>query len=399
MAGTAGRFAKVDVDMQEGFVYSESSAEDDYEAEAIATLPEWRGNHLLAGAGVRYVDITEDAFYSSVENAILQNLDQIVNHVNYPNFRYRQDRETAFWRDKSHTLLQGDPSRTITYAYLHDLISLSDTVDVILGLRLDDYSDFGTQWSKRAGVVWRADETLILKLLYGSAFRAPTLIEAYQSGHINFRAGDPDIKPESTDTYEFVTVFKPHPGVKFLVNVFYSKLHDVIDLEEYPDTDPGYQNFDTRESKGVEIELYYKSGPSDFYANATVLDTDYVIPPEEGERPIKQSMPDISPVMLKAIYTYRPTARASFSGVWQYYSETTATELNWVNEDGIDATVDAYHLFDVAMTYRFTPMSVTRFSVKNLFDADVRSPAYYYMSAGGVAREGTNFYVSFEQQF
>lgn len=399
ITGTAKRLAKVGVDMQEGFVYSESSAEDDYEAEAIATLPRWRSNEILAGAGLRYVDITKDTFYSSVENAILQHLDQIVTNKNYSDFRYKEEREPAFWRDKSHTLLRGDPSRTIAYAYLQDLVSVSDTVDVVLGLRLDNYSDFGTQWSKRVGVVWRADETLILKLLYGSAFRAPTMIEAYASGHINFRAGDPEIKPESTDTYEFVTVFKPHSGMRFLVNFFYSKLHNVIDLEEYPDTDPGYQNFDTRDSKGMELELNYKRGPSDFYANATVLNTDYIIPPEAGETPIKQSMPDISPVMLKAMYTYRPTRRASFSGVWQYYSETTATELNWVNEDGIDSTVDAYHVFDVAMTYRFTPMSVTRFSVKNLFDADVRSPAYYYLSDGGVAREGMHFYASFEQQF
>ncbi|MEJ2468067.1 MAG: TonB-dependent receptor, partial [Campylobacterales bacterium] len=82
-----------------------------------------------------------------------------------------------------------------------------------------------------------------------------------------------------------------------------------------------------------------------------------------------------------------------------YYSETTATKLNWVEEDGIDPTVDPYHLFDVSMTYRFSPMSVTRFTVKNLFDADVRSPAYYYLSDGGVERDGINFHLSFEQQF
>lgn len=394
------KFAKVGVDMQEGFVYREASSEDNYEAEATATLPVMHGNALLAGAGVRYVDVTRDHFYSSVENAIVQNMDQIVNHENYLKFRYTQERETAFWADPTQKLLRGEPSRTIAYAYAQDLISVTDTVDIVLGLRMDHYSDVGVQWSKRAAMVYRADETLILKLLYGSAFRAPTLIEAYQNGHINFRAGDPDIKPEETDTYEFVTVFKPRHNIKFLLNLFYSKLHNVIDLEEYPDTDPGYQNFDNRDSKGAELEMYYRGGiQHDLYCNATVLDTDYVIPPEAGETPVRQRMPDISPVMLKAMYTYRPTKRASFSGVWQYYSETTATKLNWVEEAGIDPTVDATHIFDVAMTYRFTPMSVTRFTVKNLFDADVRNPAYYYLSDGGIEREGMNFHLSFEQQF
>jgi iron complex outermembrane receptor protein len=397
---TASKFAVVDIDMQDGFYYREASSEDNYEAEATVTFDKFHSNDLLAGAGIRYADVTKDRFYSSVENAILENIDAILNHPNYQDFRYREERESAFWRDRADTLLKGDPSRTITYAYAQDLISITPAVDVVLGLRLDHYSDFGTQWSKRAGLIYRADEMLILKLLYGSAFRAPTLIEAYQNGHINFRAGDADIKPESTDTFEFVTIFKPRPGVKFNLNLFYSKLQNVIDLEEYPDTDPGYQNFNTRYSKGAELELFYKKNREhDFYFNATVLDTDYVIPPEEGEIPIKQSMPDISKVMLKAMYTYRPTKRASFSGVWQYYSETTATKLNWVEEDGIDPTVDPYHLFDVSMTYRFSPMSVTRFTVKNLFDADVRSPAYYYLSDGGVERDGINFHLSFEQQF
>ena len=396
----AFNFSKVGIVMLDGFYYEEASAEDNYEAEIIGTLPEFYHNKLLAGAGARYMDITKDDFYSSVENAILENKEWILTDPNYAKFRYRIERESAFWHDQAYTLLKGDPDRTITYAYLQDLISVTDSVDIVLGLRLDNYSDFGTQWSKRAGLVYRADEKVIFKLLYGSAFRAPTLIEAYQNGHINFRAGDPNINPESTDTYEFVTVFKPTHELKFLLNFFYSELHNVIDLEEYPNTDPGYQNFDTRLSRGAELELFYKQSPRhNLYFNATVLNADYVIPPEDNEEAVKQSMPDISPVMLKAMYTYRPTKTASFSGVWQYYSETTPTKLNWVNEDGIDSTVAPTHIFDLAMTYRFTPMSVTRFVVKNLFDADVRNPSYYYMSDGGIQREGMNFHLSFEQQF
>lgn len=397
---TAARFETVDIDMQEGFVYRERSSEENVEIEAVATLPKWHGNALLGGVGVRYADVTSDRFYSSIEETILANETAILTHPDYDDFRYNETRESAFWANPTRQLLSGDPSRTIVYGYLQDLVTLTPDVDMVLGLRLDHYSDFGAQWSKRAGVIYRADERLSLKLLYGSAFRAPTFIEAYQNGHINFRAGDESIKPEETDTYEFVTVFKPLHGAKLNVNLFYSKLRNVIDLEEYPDTDPGYQNFDTRYSRGVELEFFYKRGMRhDFYANATRLSTDYVIPPEEGEVAVTQSMPDISRMMLKAMYTYRPTYRASFSGIWRFYSKTTATQLNWVEEAGIDPTVDPTHIFDVAMTYRFSPASITRFAVKNLFDADVRSPAYYYLSDGGVAREGINFHLSFEQQF
>ncbi len=400
VAATAAKFSAVDINMSDGFYIDQKMTEQNWVAEAILTLPEYRKNSLLFGAGARYAAVTNDDFYSSIEATIAENREQILNHPDYDNFRYRQEKESAYWANPTTTLLPDNTDRTILYAYAQDLIAVHEDIDLVLGLRLDNYSDIGNQWSKRAAMVYRASDTVIFKLLYGSAFRAPTFIESNQNGHINMRAGDPDIKPEKTDTYEFTTVFKPALQSKFLLTVFYSYLKDVIDLEEIPNTDPGYQNFDSRTSRGVELEYYFRhSLQHNLYFNATVLNTDYIIPPEEGEEPIRQSMPDISKVMLKGMYTYRPSRLASFSAIWRYFSETTPTELNWVNESGIDSTVDPVHIFDVAMTYRFTPNSVTRFTVKNLFDADVRDPAYYYLSDGGIQREGMNFHLSFEQQF
>ena len=394
------KFAKVDVNMSKGFVYSEYSVEDNYEAELRADVKNFHHNDLLVASGVRLVHVTQDRFYSSVEEAVLQNFSQITNHPNYSDFRYRQENETAFYATKSNQLLQGKPERTIGYAYLQDLISIADNIDAILGVRFDHYSDFGPQWSKRAGLVYRASDEWIIKLLYGSAFRAPTLIEAYQNGHINFRAGDSAIQPETTDTFEWVTIYKPYESTKLLLNLFYSHLKNVIDLEEFPNTDPGYQNYDSRQSRGVEFELFYNYlQRHQLYFNATYTDTDYVIPPEAGEVSIVQSMPDISPVMLKALYTYSPTSNLDLSAIWRYYSETTATKLQWVEDAGIDPTVSAYHVVDVAMNFKVTPRLTYLFNVKNLFDVDVRSPAYYYQSDGGVQREGINFYSSLEYKF
>jgi outer membrane receptor protein involved in Fe transport len=397
---TAFKFKAVDINMTDGFYIDQKQTEQNWVGEAVLTLPEWNKNTLLLGAGARYVAVTKDDFHSSIDTAISANREQILNHPNYDDFRYREGKEPAYWANPTTTLLPEDTDRTIYYAYGQDLITVTPAIDLVLGLRFDHYSDFGTQWSKRAALVYRTSDTLILKLLYGSAFRAPTFIEAYQNGHINTRAGDAELEPEQTDTYEAVAVFKPDAKNKFLLTLFYSYLKDVIDLEEQPDTIPGYQNFDSRTSRGVELEYYFRHTlQHNLYFNATVLNTDYIIPPEEGEEPIRQSMPDISKVMLKGMYTYRPSTLASFSVIWRYFSETTPTELNWVKESGIDSTVDAVHIFDLSMTYRFTPASITRFSVKNLFDADIRDPAYYYLSDGGVQREGMNFHLSFEQQF
>ena len=43
---------------------------------------------------------------------------------------------------------------------------------ITYGARVDDYSDFGSQWSPRVGLVWHPRPKNAVKLLYGGAFRA-----------------------------------------------------------------------------------------------------------------------------------------------------------------------------------------------------------------------------------
>jgi outer membrane receptor for ferrienterochelin and colicins len=403
-----GKFSSVGIDMQDGFFYYEKSAEQNYAIESSVRLPEIASNDISLGVGLQYAAVRKDEFFSSVEDAIVSSADPLALRDD-PSFRYRLNKEPAFWTSYENGevghLLDGGNSvtRTNVYAYAQDLISVSDAVDVILGLRLDNYSDFGSQLSKRAGIVYRANDELIFKVLYGSAFRAPTFMEAYQNGHINFRAGDENIKPEETNTYEAVVIYSPNFYNRFSLNVFYSELTNVIDLEEFQDTNPGYQNFDRRLSRGVEFEYNYKTKLAhNFYFNATYIDAGYTIPAEDGQPAVNVSMPDISDVMLKAMYIYTPIKALSFGTTWRYFAQTTSTELEWVLEeaDEYDATAKAVHIFDETVTYRLSPSSEIRATVKNLFDADVRMPAYYYYTAdGGIQREGRNYFVSYVHRF
>ena len=394
-------------DMQDGFFYYEKSAEQNFELESNVRLPEIASNDISVGVGLQYTSVRKDEFYSSVEDAIINATNPLDLQQN-TDFDYWDEEESAFWTsyengETGHLLDGGNTvTRTNVYAYAQDLISVSEAVDVVLGLRLDNYNDYGTQLSKRAGIVYRANDEVIFKLLYGSAFRAPTFIEAYQNGHINFRAGDENIVPEETNTYEAVAIYSPNFNNRFSLNIFYSELNNVIDLEELTYTDPGYQNFDKRLSRGVEFEYNFKTKlEHNFYLNATYVKAGYTIP-EEDYPESNVPMPDISDVMLKAMYIYTPTKALSFGTTWRYFSQTTSTELAWVlkHADEYDATAKAAHIFDETITYRFSPSSEIRATVKNLFDADVRMPAYYYNTAdGGIQREGRNYFVSYVHRF
>jgi iron complex outermembrane receptor protein len=394
----AERFPKVGLTATEGFYTHEQTAEENLEAEAILTLPKIKSNDILLGVGVRQVNITKDEFYSSVEDLIAQNRAAILAHVNYNDFRYNATREPGYWANPTTTLLPDNMDRTIGYGYVQDLIAITDDMDLVLGLRADDYSDYNLQLSKRAGLVYRASDTTILKLLYGSAFRVPTLIEAYQNGHIDTRAGDSTIKPEETDTYEMVGIYTPNLNHKFSLDLFYSKLKNTIDIEEFGDTIAGYQNMKQRYSKGIEFEYFYRTTQEhNFYFNGTYVYAEYTVPPEDTPIVlVDYSMPDISKVMLKAMYIYRPTEKMSFGTTWRYFSETTPTRVSWADND---STVSTTHIFDETLTYRFLSNSEMRFTVKNLFNTEVRLPSYYYVVNGGIEREGRNYFLSYVYKF
>ena len=399
VADTSGKFAVVGINMQEGFWYSENSEEQNLEAEAILSLPELKSNDILLGVGARRAQMTKDDFYSSVENAITANKTAIEGHTSYSSFRYDVGSEPAFWDNPTTKQYKENVSRDIVYAYLQDLISVSESIDISLGLRLDNYSDFGAELSKRAAIVYRATDTSIFKLLYGSGFRAPTFAEKYHNGHINFRSGDENIQPEETDTYEVEAIYSPNFNNKLSLNLFYSDIYNVIGLEEDKSTIPGYQNSKSRTSKGAEFEYNLRTKMThNFYFNATYIDTIFISPADGSSDPeAAYDMPDISKTMLKGIYIFKPSQQLSFGTAMRWESETSPSTYSWADEDG--KTVKDQYVIDQTITYRLSSASTFRLTVKNLFDAEIRNPSYYNNHKGGVLREGRHAFVNYTHIF
>ena len=394
----------------DGFFSNTNIQEDNYGIESTLTLPEFASNDILLGVGASYDVVTGDNYFSSVENAIVQS-GNMSTLSNTSNFDYNQENEPAYWLNPTATsLLPKGINRTNIYGYLQDLISINNDIDLIFGLRLDNYSDIGSLLSKRAGLVYRANDTITFKLLYGSAFRAPTFTEANTLGHINLRMGNSNIKPEECNTYEAGVVYTPNFYNKFVLNFYYTQLHNVIDLEELFWTLPGYQNYPNRESKGIEFEYFYKTNMThNFYFNASYTKTDYATPLDTDtfnviDNPsIISNMPDISKFMAKAIYIYKPTQQLALATAWRYFSQTDQTQVAWlldeVNNGKFKSVIPEVHIFDETITYKLTHTSEVQASIKNLFNATVLQPAYYDSAHQGIQREGRNYMLTFTQKF
>jgi iron complex outermembrane receptor protein len=152
-----------------------------------------------------------------------------------------------------------DQSRTVKYLSLQDDWQLANDLTLTAGIRYDDYSDFGDTINPRVALVWQMRHNLTTKLLYGSAFRAPSFLELSAINNPG-TLGNSDIKPEEIDTYEFVVDYRITPSSKLVVNLFDYKATDLIVTvaDEAPATTKTYQNARNQDGKGVEIEFNWQ---------------------------------------------------------------------------------------------------------------------------------------------
>jgi len=107
-------------------------------------------------------------------------------------------------------------------------------------------------------LIYAPRESTTLKLLYGTAFRAPNAYELYYTDGGETALANPDLDPETITTYEFVWEEQITNNFKTVVNSFYYKIKDLITQKTvYEDGWPLliFDNADKVDCYGVELEL------------------------------------------------------------------------------------------------------------------------------------------------
>ncbi|CAM3886625.1 TonB-dependent receptor plug domain-containing protein [Roseateles saccharophilus] len=144
--------------------------------------------------------------------------------------------------------------RRVDYAYVQDEWSFAQDWTLTAGVRQDRYSDFGRTTNPRAALVWDASLDLTAKLLYGSAFRAPSFNEQYGVNPV--ASGNPTIQPETMRTLEAVLQWHAGRELQLNFNVFRYAMEDIIKTTPNPAPAPGatFRNEGTQHGRGAEIE-------------------------------------------------------------------------------------------------------------------------------------------------
>lgn len=251
------------------------------------------------------------------------------------------------------------------YVYLQDEWSLAADWTLTAGVRHDRYSDFGSTTNPRLALVWDAAYNVTAKLMYGSAFRAPSMSELYAINN-PVVLGNPDLKPERIRTVEAALAWQPLSRLQLGLNVFHYEMSDIIRT-----VNSAYQNTGRQIGRGMEFEAEWELSKvlrlSGNYAYQHSVDT--ATDQDAGNSPHHH-------VYARADWRFTPG--------WSLHSQ-----FNWLSKRmrvAGDPRPDLAGYETVDLTLR-TERSGNAWnftvSVRNLFDKDVYEPTPYEFAANG----------------
>lgn len=254
-----------------------------------------------------------------------------------------------------------EKQRTNYYAFAQDEWQLANTLQLTTGVRYDDFSDFGSTVNPRLALVWANTPEITTKLLYGHAFRAPSISELFASSN-PVQLGNANLKPEQIDSYEFAFSHQLSTQLLYSTNVYYYKIKDYIVLVPIGVNMNQMQNSGKRHGKGFNIELDYSPLSNvRFVANYSFLNTkDDTTKRAAGDSPKHK-------IYLRS--------ELKFNNEWLLSPQVTFIGKQARAAGDPRSPVDAYTTFDISLRKK-TPSEPLSFalSAHNLFNANIREP-------------------------
>lgn len=223
-----------------------------------------------------------------------------------------------------------DPNASISdlYGFLQHTWTVSHFLELTGGARVDKHSFFGIFASPRLGVLLVPSDDVVMKVLYGRAFRAPTSRELLVDvgtndlGENKFVAGNPDLKPEVIDTVESEITATPVQGLTLRGAGFFSNIDQEINSTTGNDPKLGthfYSNTGNTTVYGGEAQIAWKRSP-------LLIDTTYSYTHAvDGQTNLLQY--GVPMHMFNSVLGYEPVTGLRFSLLWDYFG--TRPRADW----------------------------------------------------------------------
>lgn len=145
-------------------------------------------------------------------------------------------------------------SRTLGL-YAQDEYALSERWTLTAGLRHDKQYGGISETHPRLALLWKPQPQTAVKLLYGSAFRAPTAYESYYVTDISAQKANPDLEAETIHTSELAVEHYLSNTWKLTATAFAYRIHDLIEFTVDPaDGLQVFRNTGDARARGGELE-------------------------------------------------------------------------------------------------------------------------------------------------
>ncbi|MFA6545771.1 MAG: TonB-dependent receptor, partial [Limisphaerales bacterium] len=156
--------------------------------------------------------------------------------------------------------LSDSRQNTVISPYLNSEWQLRSNLTFHAGARLDYYDSATHSANPRLGLVWQPVADTVLKVLYGTAFRAANAYELYYHDGLVTQKPAMTLSPETVDTYQLVWEQALGGPWQLTSSAYFYEIADAITQI----TDPAdgllvFRNTGQNTGRGVENELAYKA--------------------------------------------------------------------------------------------------------------------------------------------
>jgi outer membrane receptor protein involved in Fe transport len=332
---------------------------------------------------------------------------------------------------------QANGSRDNTSIFAELAIPVTETFNIQIAVRHEDYSDFGTTTDPKVAFIWTPTDELSVRGSYGTAFRAPSLhqiglgstdespslvdtVRCEAVGNVDQAcelfeytaelAGNADLGPEESKSYNLGVIYEVTENIDFSLDYYNYDVENVIGkdtqfkfttlgndpsvVERLPSSTPGdpgqvvrifdqFENLFDLKTSGLDFDLGYKlsTDMGDFKLNYVL---NYVLNYEDirtGGR-----------IDTQEGGFEQPQVRWTTSGSWVKADWSANFGVNYIGafeedsavrtrSDGtIAPDIDAMLTVDTTVNYAGIENTILTLGATNLFNEE---PSFSYSSSGG----------------
>lgn len=321
--------------------------------------------------------------------------------------------------------------------FAEDNWDLTPELILIYGARFDDHSVFGSQWSPRVYLNWRAQSDWTFKGGVSTGYKAPEPNQLF-AGIVGFggqgvtpMVGSPHLQPETSVNYEVAAYYDNGDNLSANLTLFINDFRDkiirqdnlphcevAIGSEPCVDIGEGWaelgfqrfaqmQNVDKAETRGVEIAARYQL--FDYWT----LSGNYTYTDSEVKNGVDQGLPLVNTPkhMANGRLNWQVTSALDLALIAEIRGERYRGVANVSGPTGPETQklyYKAYELMHLSASYKVSEQLRINARVNNLLDKDLTSRSCYLAESQteyvcspdyNTAERARSFWVSVSYQF